>query len=162
MIRNLIILDSSGNDLLSANFGECHSLGTKHDLIGSFVNAIYSFSQTIIGQEIRNIRFEHLDFLIMSKEDIIFMISADDGIPQENRRKLNRISTLFLERYKEQVAHLDDTRISPDFTEFVDYLHELDITQRNCGGRPTCADCPDRRVLPLEEMSKSIQKEMTS
>ncbi len=158
MIRNLIILDSAGNDLVSANFGECHSLGTSSELIGGFVSAIYSFSQTIIGQEIRNIRFEHLDFLVLSKQDIIFMISADDGSARDNRRKLERISSLFIERYEDDLATFKRTNTAQDFHDFIDYLHELDITQKNCGGRPTCEDCPDHRVLPLEEISKTIQK----
>ena len=159
MIRNLIILDSAGNDILSANFGECHSLGTGSELIGNFVSAIYSFSQTIIGQEIRNIRFEHLDFLILSKHDIIFMISADDGASSDNRRKLDRISSLFIERYEEDLDRFKRTNIPQYYPTFIDYLHELDITQRNCGGRPTCEDCPNHRVLPLEEISKTMQKE---
>ncbi|MFW9921233.1 MAG: hypothetical protein ACFFED_16640 [Candidatus Thorarchaeota archaeon] len=158
MIRNLIILDHAGNNLLSANFGECHSLGTSSEHIGGFVSAIYSFSQTIIGQEIRNIRFAHLDFLILSKSDIIFMISADDGGSHDNRRKLERISSLFIERYKDEVSQLKNTTNSPDFREFIDYLHELDITQQNCGNRPACQDCPDHRVLPLDEISKTLQK----
>ncbi len=90
------------------------------------------------------------------------MISADDGSSRENRNKLNRISSLFLERYEDEVARFKATNVSQDFHGFVDYLHELDITQPNCGGRPTCADCPDHRVLPLEEISKTLKNEVTN
>lgn len=160
MIRNLIILNSAGNTLLSTNFGECHSLGTNSELIGGFVSAICSFSQAVIGQDIRNIRFENLDFMVLSKEDVIFMISVDDGTALDNRRKLDRISSLFIERYENELFSLKASCDIPYFREFVDYLYELDIAQHNCGSRPSCENCPNHRILPLEEITQTIRKEI--
>ncbi|MHA1909089.1 MAG: hypothetical protein ACW98Y_17460, partial [Candidatus Thorarchaeota archaeon] len=97
MIRNLIILDSAGRDLLAINFGECHSLGGSPALISSFVSAIYSFSQTALGQGIKNIKFENLYFMLLNINEIIFLISADDEDLQSNRVKLQRIAEMFFD-----------------------------------------------------------------
>ena len=161
MIRNLIVLDKAGRDLLAMNFGECHSLGGSPALISSFISAIYSFSQSAVGQGIKNIKFENLYFKLLNKNEIIFLISADDNDVRSNRIKLERISEMFFERYSNEVKEFEVNSISPDFTEFTDLLLELKITQKNCGGRPECQGCPNHRVLPLEEISKVFKKEST-
>jgi hypothetical protein len=158
MIRNLVILDDQGNDIVNANFGECHSLGTDPNLIGSFVSAVYSFSQSIIGQEIKNIKFDNLNFMILSKDSLVYMISVDDSEVIANRNKLKRISELFVERYGREFVHRE-SHPKHDFDRFVDVLHDLDITQKNCGGRPSCDDCPDHSTLPLDKIAQTIQGE---
>ena len=40
MIRNLLILDKKGNNLLEVNFGECHSLAANPSIVSSFISAI--------------------------------------------------------------------------------------------------------------------------
>lgn len=161
MIRNLIILDNAGRNLLDVNFGECHSLGSSPLLISSFISAIYSFGQSAVGEGIKNIKFENLVFLLKAKQDIIFLISADDDEIENNRLKLDRISGMFLEKYAREIQDFEKTSITPDFTEFTNLLRDLNITQKNCGGRPECEGCPNHRVLPLDEISKAFRKEPT-
>ncbi|MHA2425247.1 MAG: hypothetical protein ACXAEF_10685 [Candidatus Thorarchaeota archaeon] len=158
MIRNLIILDSAGRDLLAVNFGECHSMGGSPALISSFVSAIYSFSQSAIGQGIKNIKFENLYFMILNINEIIFLISADDEDVQTNRVKLQRIAEMFFDRYKKEMRDFEANSIAPDFTEFTKHLLDLRITQENCGGRSECEGCPNHRVLPLEEISDAFRR----
>lgn len=158
MIRNLVILDSEGNDLVNANFGECHSLGTDSELIGSFVSAVYSFSQSIIGQTIKSIKFANLNFMILSRDNVVYMISVDDSEVTANRNKLERISELFAESYDHEFVHRK-SHLAHDFDGFIDMLHDLDITQKNCGGRPSCDGCPDHSVLPLDRIAETLQGE---
>lgn len=159
MIRNLLILDKKGNNLLEVNFGECHSLAASASMVSSFISAIYTFGQAMTGQGIKNIRFEHLFFLLYSQNDFIFLISVDDDLESENRAKLERISSLFLEKYGQELKEFEETSITPDFTEFIDLLLDLNIAQKNCGELPDCEDCPKHRVLPLDEISKVFSED---
>ena len=156
MIRNLIIIDKKGTNLLEVNFGECHSLAADPLMISSFISAIYAFGQSLNSRGIKNIRFEHLYFMLYTQNEFIFLISVDDDLESENRAKLERISSLFLERYSEQLRELEEASTTPDFTEFIDLLLDLDIAQKNCGEHPDCEDCPNHRVLPLDEISKAF------
>ena len=159
MIRNLIILDNAGRNLLAVNFGECHSLGGSSLLVSSFISAIYSFGQSALGEGVKNIKFENLIFLLMAKDDLIFLISADDDETENNRLKLDRISAMFLEKHAQEIQDFEKTSLTPDFTEFTNLLLDLKITQKNCGGKPECEGCPNHRVLPLDEIVKVFRKE---
>jgi hypothetical protein len=159
MIRNLIILDAAGRNLLAVNFGECHSLGDNPSLISSFVSAIYSFSQATIGQGIREIKFDELQFIMTSKQDLIFLISADDDELTRNRVKLLRISELFFERHKEDLETFEKTGNAPDFSDFTRLLFKLRITLKNCGGHPECEGCPNHRVLPLDKIAEVFKEQ---
>lgn len=161
MIRNLIILDDAGSNLLDVNFGQCHSLGGSPLLISSFISAIYSFGKYAIGEGIKNIKFENLVFLLLAKDGIIFLISADDEEIDNNRLKLERISQMFLENYRQELIDFEKTRVTPDFSEFTTLLLNLNITQKNCGGRPECEGCPNHRVLPLDEISKAFKSKFS-
>lgn len=154
MIRNLIIFSKKGYNLLEVNFGECHSLAASPLMVSGFISAIYAFGQSLNGRGIKNIRFEHLYFMLYTQNEFIFLISVDDDRESENRAKLERISSLFLEKYSEDLREFEETSITPDFTEFIDLLLDLDISQKNCGEHPDCEDCPNHRVLPLDEISK--------
>lgn len=162
MIRNLIVLDSGGRNLLALNFGECHSLNASPELVSSFISAIYAFSQTVIGKKIKEITFEDLHFMILSKADLIFLISADDDNMTRNRVKLLRIAELFLERYGEEQENFEETGKTPNFKEFELLLFRLKIAMKNCGGRPECEGCPNHRVLPLGKIAKAFQEHESS
>ena len=159
MIRNLIIIDKKGTNLLEVNFGECHSLAANPLVISSFISAIYAFGQSLNGRGIKNIRFEHLYFMLYTKKEFIFLISVDDDLESENRAKLERISSLFLEKYSQELREFEETNTPSDFTEFINILLDLDIAQKNCGEHPDCEDCPNHRVLPLDEISKVFYDE---
>ena len=158
MIRNLIVLDHEGSNLLEVNFGECHSLMAGETAISNFITALHMFGKSMIGHSIRNIRFEHLYFMLLNEEDFLFLISIDDDLIAENRFKLERISELFLEKYSQELRDIKESDNGHDFTEFIDLLIDMNIAQRNCGGNPTCDDCPEHRVLPIERMTDVIRE----
>jgi hypothetical protein len=60
MIRNLVILDKNGRDLLSSNFGECHSFGDNDDMISGFISAIYTFSKMLSADTVSEIEMTGL------------------------------------------------------------------------------------------------------
>ncbi len=158
MIRNLMVLDRKGSNLLEVNFGECHSLSADPSVVAGFVGAIFMFGQSLNTKEIRNIRFEHLYFMFYPLKEFIFLISVDDDLESENRAKLERISDLFIEKYAHDLQNILDTNTAPDFTEFIDLLLDLDIAQNNCGEHPDCEECPNHRVLPLDEIAKVFRE----
>jgi hypothetical protein len=154
MIRNLMVLDKEGGSLLEMNFGECHSLSAEPSVISNFVSAMFMFGQSLNNQEIKNIRFEHLYFMFYPLKEYIFLISVDDDFEAENRVKLERISELFMGQYTQGNPPPMNTSTPPDYTEFIDLLIDLNIAQNNCGAHPDCEDCPNHRVLPLDEIAE--------
>ena len=67
MIRNLIIIDSTGRALLSANFGECHSFGEDDEMVSGFISAVYRFAKMLEAKTLDQIQLGNLTFLLMSK-----------------------------------------------------------------------------------------------
>ena len=75
MIRNLIIVDEEGRAILSANFGECHSLGEDNELVSGFISAVYSFSKMFEAESVDEIQLGALSFILMSKGNLVFALS---------------------------------------------------------------------------------------
>ena len=97
--------------------------------------------------------------MLLNINEIIFLISVDDEDVQTNRVKLQKIAEMFFNRYKQGMKDFEANSIAPNFTEIIKHLLDLNITQKNCGGRPECEGCPNHRILPLEVISKAFRGE---
>jgi len=157
MIRNIFVIDSiTGNSLVAANFGECHSLGNDSGMVSGFISALYSFSKSLNGESITEVRLGELHFLIKNHRDLLFVIMSDDDNIEENQLKLDKIARIFYELYGTQLQALSDHGMIP-LSNFGTYLVDNGITEHNCGSNPICDDCENRdKILPLEEMTKQI------
>jgi hypothetical protein len=153
MIRNIFVIDSTtGNSIVTANFGECHSLGNDSGMVSGFISALYSFSKSLNGETINEVRH----FLIENHRDLLFVIASDSDNIEENRLKLDKIARIFYELYGTQLRVLSDHGMIP-LSNFGAYLVDNGITERNCGSNPLCDDCENRdKLLPLEEMTKQV------
>ncbi|TFF96893.1 hypothetical protein EU546_00355 [Candidatus Thorarchaeota archaeon] len=156
MIRNLIILDNEGHALLSANFGECHSMANDEQAVSGFISALHSFSKMLAAGDLSEIQLGSLSFLLMTHREHLFAISADDDKTDVNRTKLNKIVQLFVEQC---LGGRDSSgEISEVCSSFTEHLLEERILQRNCGKHDDCADCQNRhKSLPLSEMHSEIE-----
>ena len=157
MIRNIFVIDSAtGNSLVAANFGECHSLGNDSGMVSGFISALYSFSKSLNGETINEVRLGELHFLIQNHRDLLFVIASDNDNIEENRLKLDKIARIFYELYGTQPRVLSDHGMIP-LSDFGTYLVDNGSTERNCGNNPLCDDCENReKMLPLKEMTKQI------
>ncbi|TFH07315.1 MAG: hypothetical protein E4H14_08810 [Candidatus Thorarchaeota archaeon] len=138
MIRNLIIINENGRALLSANFGECHSFGEDDEMISGFISAVHSFSKMIEAESVDEIQLGSLTFILKSKGNLVFALSADDENISVHKVTLAQIVELFenLYDYYSMCVEPDiDTRI---FQEFPKFLVDQDILQPNCGNYTEC------------------------
>jgi len=153
MIRDLLVLTKSGMSLVSAYFGECHSLGPDVMLTSGFVSAVLSFGQELTGQEVKRISFGDLHLLFQARDQLLMLIAVDDDDFESNQVKLQRIADLFFENYGDL---LEDGHFMGNLTPFEgfrDLLIELNIAQKNCGGRPECKGCPNsKKSFPLSRI----------
>lgn len=156
MIRNLIILDNDGHALLSASFGECHSMGDDEKVVSGFISALHSFSKMLSAGDLNEIQLGALSFLLMTRDDFLFAISADDDKTDVNRTKLSKIAQLFGEQCLEgRGSRLEIMEVCTSFTE---QLIEAQILQRNCGEHEDCSDCENRhKSLALFDMRSEIE-----
>lgn len=158
MIRNLIIIHETRRALLTANYGDCHSLGEDNDMISGFISAVYGFAKVVNSTSVDEIELGNLTFILMSRGNLIFALSIDDGNLAEHRKTLVKIIDLFedlYDYYSVCVASDIDTSV---FAEFPKFLVDQEILQPNCGTYIECAECPNRtKSLPLEDMTKQLQ-----
>lgn len=159
MIRNLVILDKNGHSLLSANFGDCHSLGDDDVMISGFVGAIFTFSKMLSPDSVNEIGLGALSFMLLSQGDLIFALSSDDKTDQTNRTTLRQIADLFVDRYGSVVPDRNEEINPMAFRSFPQYLVKMGVLKPNCGKYDECVNCENRRKsLPLEELTKQIEK----
>ena len=99
MIRNLIIIDENGRALLTANYGECHSLGENNDMISGFISAVYGFAKVVDSTTVDEIQLGNLTFILISKGNLVFALSMDDKNLTEHQKTLTKIIDLFEDLY---------------------------------------------------------------
>jgi hypothetical protein len=158
MIRNLIIIDENGRALLSANFGECHSLGEDNDMISGFISAVYGFAKIVNSTSVDEIQLGTLTFLLKSKGNLVFALSADDENLTHHRETLAKVMDLFEDLYDYYTVCIEPDVDTTVFTEFPKFLVDQGIMQPNCGNYTECDECPNRtKSLPLEEMTRQLQ-----
>ncbi|MFX1451872.1 MAG: hypothetical protein ACFFCM_13585 [Promethearchaeota archaeon] len=132
--------------LLDRNFGECQSFNGNSSLISSFISALTIFSGEFTVSPLKSIHFT--DFKIHFYKDpgnlnilyILIVDSEDD--PNQIDYKLQKISTLFIEKYLNILENFNG-KIS-QFDKFGDLLIKMNLAQKNCGGHPECKECPNR------------------
>ena len=143
MIRNIFII-RDGIGLVKLNFGQCHSLGTNEDLIVGFISGLEIFSDKVMGSQMKNIKVQEyiIHFYKDPSDNLLYVfISEHKDKIDEIRFKMQKISSLFSERYKEVLLNFDG-EVSR-FNDFGDLLIEMNLAQKNCGGRPECDGCPN-------------------
>ncbi len=158
MIRNLIIIDKEGRALLSTNFGECHSLGDDNDMVSGFISAIYSFSKMFEAESVDEIQLGKLSFILMSKGNLVFALSADDEDITAHKVTLVSIINLFVELYDYYSMSVESDIDTTIFQEFPKFLVDQDILKPNCGKFVECEGCPNsEKSLPLNEMITELE-----
>lgn len=122
MIRNLLILDKNGRALLCSNFGECHSMCENTQEISGFINALSSFGSYLSTETLNEIELSGLRFLLVSRADLIFALSADDDDSDEHRAVLSKIVDLFADIYDTFSFGIEDEidpHVYADFPKFL-------------------------------------------
>ncbi|MBN2228114.1 MAG: hypothetical protein JW779_00875 [Candidatus Thorarchaeota archaeon] len=161
MIRNLIVIDNNSRPIVSANFGECHSLGQDDELISGFISAVYSFSKMLAADSLDQIQMRGLTFIIKSRGTLIFALSADDPNRATHEKTLVKIIDLFEDLYDYYSTCVDPDVDTSVFHEFPRFLVDQSILQPNCGKYTDCKDCPNsERDLPLRELTKELDKRL--
>lgn len=152
MIRNLSILDSEGQSLVTSHFGECHSLGNNPTLIGGLISALHKMGQNLSGKGVDEINFGEIYFVMLTERDLLFAIAADDEEVEENKVRLAQIADQFLDRYGSTLWSRNDDG-SGVFQDFVPHLLDMGLVVNSCGDYPDCEGCPKSvRTLPIEQV----------
>lgn len=163
MIRNLIIIDKTGRTLLSSNFGECHSMSDDAEEISGFISALSSFGKYLSSDDLNQIDLSGLRFILMSKTDLIFAISADDDNTQEHSVILTKIIELFADIYDSFSFGIEDEIDTSVYREFPKFLVDQKILKLNCGKYVECEGCPNRDdSLPLRAMTTELDSRKDS
>ncbi|MGY5860200.1 MAG: hypothetical protein RTU63_12600 [Candidatus Thorarchaeota archaeon] len=157
MIRNLIIIDRNGRALLSANFGECHSFGEDDEMVSGFISALYGFSKVLEAATLDQIQLGSLTFMLVSKGNLVFALSADDENIPEHKTTLVKIIDLFEDLYDYYTVCVEPDIDIAIFQEFPKFLVDQDILKPNCGNYTECTDCPNsEKTLPLQELTEKF------
>ena len=157
MIRNLIILDKNGRTLLCSNFGECHSMCDNAEKISGFINALSSFGKYLSSEMLNQVELSGLRFILMSRADLIFAISADDDETEVHSATLIKIIGLFADIYDSFSFGIEDEIDTAVYQDFTKFLVDQEILQLNCGKYVECEGCPNRDdSLPLGEMTTEL------
>ena len=157
MIRNLIIIDKDGRALLSTNFGECHSFGEDNEMVTGFISAVYSFSKMFEAESVDEIQLGTLTFILMTKDDLIFALSADDEDISAHKATLVSIIDLFEELYDYYSISVESDIDMAIFQEFPRFLVDQGILKPNCGKYTECEGCPNsEKTLPLRELTEGF------
>lgn len=160
MIRNLIIIDENGRAILSANFGECHSLGEDNEMMSGFISAVHSFAKIVEAESLDAIELGTLSFILKSKGNLVFALSADDEDIIAHKKTLTTIIDLFEELYDYYSMCVDSDIDTSVFQEFPKFLVDQDILKPNCGNYTECEDCPNSsKSLPVEEMTNQLRSD---
>ncbi len=133
--------------MFSQNFGECHSLGSNHDLISGFLSAIQIFAKEITGEYIEIIIFDNLNIYFhkdLRDPTILYVIVVDlNEDSDEMRRKILKISNLFYSLYSDNLSKFKGI-ITP-FYVFGDFLEKINLIEKNCGNYLKCTKCPESK-----------------
>jgi hypothetical protein len=160
MIRDLIITNNYGNTLFSKNFGECHSFGKDVDLFSGFLSAIRMFTESFNLSDIKMITLGDKKMAFHKSKSNVYTIICDTQDEKKDIEiKIEKISEIFERTYQNQLRNFMG-EIS-QFKGFGKILIDMNITQKNCGGRPECVGCPNStKNLPLASFTSNIWKKL--
>lgn len=163
MIRNLLILDKKGRALLCSNFGECHSMCDNTEEIRGFILTLSNFSNYLATEELNEVQLSGLRFLLMSRADLIFALSADDEDSERQSTVLTKIVELFADIYDTFSFGIEDEIDTVVYQDFPKFLVDQEILQLNCGKYVECEGCPNKdNSLPLREMTSQLDSKRES
>lgn len=125
--------------------------------ISGFINALSSFGSYLSTETLDEIQLSGLRFLLMSRADLIFALSADDEDTEEHRAILTKITELFADIYDTFSFGIEDKIDTHVYQDFPKFLVDQEILQLNCGKYVECEGCPNRdKSLPLKEMTTEL------
>ena len=158
MIRDILIINHAGLPLVTQNFGDCHSFSTDIGILSSYVSAIQILSKDLAGNEINLIVMNDKKMAFYMKNGLTFNIICDlEDDDKVIQTKVKKIADIFLNTYEHVISPFNG-----DVSQFIGFgqiLIELNIAQKNCGGRPECVVCPNsKNTLPLKDFIQSFQK----
>jgi hypothetical protein len=156
MIRDVIILHKSGVPLFYQNFGQCHSFGQEINLISGFISAIQMFSEQLAGSQIEMIELMEKKMAFSKSNSTINAIICDKTDTNDVISvKIKKVTEIFENEYKQQIKDFNGNIAL--FDKFGQVLIDLNITQKNCGGRPECEGCPNSsKSLPLQQYIEQL------
>jgi hypothetical protein len=160
MIRNLFILNKEGDPLYEYHFGECHKLGDNFDQINQFNASLYLMASHFTKEKNPIVDFEK-EKMIMHKTTNLYALIADivdDN--QELKFKIHKIADLFEMTFSTVLINFNgDQSLLSGFSQT---LFDMKIAQKNCGGTPECAECPNNnKQLPIDVYSLVISNQKT-
>ncbi len=134
----------NGVPLVKLNFGECHSLGVNEDLIMSFIGGLEAFVKTVANSNMEKISLENHIFHFYKEIDLLFIFITENEINQkEIDFKMRKISSLFNQKYSTDLQDFNG-KVSI-FNDFKNTLIDMNLAEKNCGGRPECEGCPNSK-----------------
>ncbi|MHA1481797.1 MAG: hypothetical protein ACTSQZ_10310 [Candidatus Thorarchaeota archaeon] len=121
MIRSVIVVSGSGENLYSQSFGATDDDTTA--ALGGLVSAVHSFGQMLSGSEVTEIQLGNLCLVLLQRDGMIFALAVDvDGQQKENEAKLLPIAGLFLLHYSDilkTMKDFSDVSIFDGFTQIL-------------------------------------------
>ena len=156
MIRDVIILNNGGVPLFYQNFGQCHSFGDDVALISGFISAIQSFSEELVGTDLSLVQMGSKQIAFHKNEHNTYALICDvDDRKDEISTKARKLCEVFENEYKKELASFDGN--TDTFSGFGTILVNMNITRKNCGGRPECEGCDNSsKSLPLRELIREL------
>jgi hypothetical protein len=125
--------------------------------LSGFFNALSSFGNYLSNDILDEVELSGLRFLLMSRADLIFAMSADDDDTDWHKTVLAQIIELFGDLYDTYSFGIEDEIETEIYQEFPKFLVDQEILQLNCGKYVECEGCPNReKSLPLREMIGEI------
>jgi hypothetical protein len=131
--------------------------------ISGFISALSSFGKYLSSDDLNQIDLSGLRFILMSRVDLIFAISADDDNTQEHSVILTKIIELFADIYDSFSFGIEDEIDTSVYREFPKFLVDQKILKLNCGKYVECEGCPNRDdSLPLRAMTEELDSRKDS
>ncbi|TFF67982.1 hypothetical protein EU520_00990 [Candidatus Thorarchaeota archaeon] len=161
MIRNVFVVGDSGQALIAANFGECHSLGENGRMVSSLISAIHSFAQMLSTSSVDQINLGPLTFILLLRDELMFAVAVDDDHVEEHISTAQRIVDLFMGQYASVIGEFSEEDLDRVSSDFAEELVDRGLTDRNCGRQPDCRNCENRdTTFPVEKTASGISERM--
>jgi len=116
------------------------------------------FSEKLTSSEVKLVQMVDKKIAFHRTSRLLFAIISEQTDPLDQIRvKTKKAAEIFENEFETEIERFDGN-IEP-FSGFGNLLVSLNITQKNCGGRPECAGCPNSsKNLPLKEYTKDLEE----